>query len=248
MHRLNIESSVLESERPVLPPQAARHLKVLRPSQGEKFELFDGCGAWRVYEYRQGALVASGPVQRAGKKGGRLALFACITKSSRWDWTIEKATELGVDEIFPVVSERTIVRIHGDDGESKRARWERLAAEAAGQCGTRFVPRVHPPVDFAAALAVAARYRVFACVLTDPPPPPLLDAASGFSGEDADAAVFTGPEGDFTPDELSKLLEVAVPVSLGPFVLRAETACVYALSVLSALKTARGFASPAGAF
>ena len=122
MHRLLVDTSMLESEAPALPKDAARHLKVLRPEEGERFELFDGKGAWRVYAHSGGALSAVGALCREERAAHPpLTLFACVTKGSRWDWTIEKATELGADRIVPVISDRTIVRISGDEREAKRA-------------------------------------------------------------------------------------------------------------------------------
>jgi hypothetical protein len=91
-------------------------------------------------------------------------------------------------------------------------------------------------VDFPDALAlVKACGRVFAGALCQPPPPPIWNEVAAVAGGDVPSlGFFVGPEGDFTPEELSRLLEVAHPVSLGPTVLRAETAAVFALGAVSA--------------
>ena len=131
MHRLLVPSEQLASDSPVLPKEAANHLKVLRPKDGEEIELFDGRGKSRRFSVAGGGkdfrLAALSPVCAAPRASRSLTLFACVTKGSRWDWTIEKATELGVTCIVPVISARTIVRIGLGEREAKRARWIRIA-------------------------------------------------------------------------------------------------------------------------
>ena len=120
MHRLLADTATLECETPVLSDAALRHLKVIRPREGERIELFDGRGAWREFAWTGGRLAAAGDVLRSPRTGRGLVLFACVTKGSRWDWTVEKATELGATRIVPVISERTIVRIDAEDRAAKR--------------------------------------------------------------------------------------------------------------------------------
>ena len=248
MHRLLVPSEQLGSGSPILPKEAANHLKVLRPKDGEEVELFDGCGRWRRFSVRcdgrNFALAASSPVESAPRPPWTLTLFACVTKGSRWDWTIEKATELGATRIVPVISARTIVRIGADERAAKRDRWTRIAEDAARQSDAKWIPEVCEPVGFAESLALVRETACFAGALTTPPPQPLLQAlmdgwlsTTDGNGSSRDTApgsfsVYVGPEGDFTPDELSALLEVATPVSFGSTILRAETAAIYALSVL----------------
>jgi 16S rRNA (uracil1498-N3)-methyltransferase len=234
MHRLLTDTESLALENPVLSKEAARHLKVLRPQPGERIELFDGRGSWRTYAFGTGALSAVSPVMTAAAPTPRLTLFACVTKGSRWDWTVEKATELGVGRVVPVISERTIVRIPAAERETKRERWSRIAADAARQCDSKWLPEVSAPVDFDCSLELARSCRCFAGALVSPSPRPLAEALAesmkvGFAD---DWGVFVGPEGDFTSDELSALLQVAEPTSFGATILRAETAAIFALSVL----------------
>lgn len=241
MHRLLVESATLDMDCANLPKESAAHLKVLRPKDGEEFALFDGCGSTRIYRWQaaERRLVASKESQRIAlaPPKRRTTLFACVTKGQRWDWTLQKATELGVSRIVPVISERTIVRIVVGEGVGKKARWRKICEEAARQSDAVWLPEIEEPMDFAAALREAAKTTCFAGALTTPPPEPLLAAVQravkcGASG--AEFSVFIGPEGDFTPDELGALLDVATPTSLGPTILRAETAAIFALSVLVA--------------
>lgn len=237
MHRLLVHAEALEREVADLPRDAARHLKVLRPKSGEEIELFDGCGRTRRYRWNaaRGVLDAPLPLVCATVRPFPLTLFACVTKGSRWDWTIEKAVELGVARIVPVISDRCIVRLALGERTAKAERWRRIAEDAARQSDAVWLPEVLEAVDFPVALdLVKTCGRVFAGALTNPPPPPLLAAVSRELPAARSLGLFVGPEGDFTPAELAALLERAVPTSFGPTILRAETAAVFGLSVLAA--------------
>ncbi len=251
MHRLLVHSEALKLDSPQLPKEAANHLKVLRPKDGEEIELFDGKGAWRVYRVVVGSgsgradfrLVPSellnsptAQLPNSVQRPKPLTLFACVTKGSRWDWTIEKATELGVTRIVPVISERTIVRIPKEDRAAKRERWMRIAEDAARQSDAKWLPEILEPVDFADSLALVKETRCFVGALTNPPPRLILDELihSSTSTSHFNYSLFVGPEGDFTPDELKSLIEIATPVSFGPTILRAETAAIFGVSVLAA--------------
>lgn len=245
MHRLLVQTSLLNEEKPVLPPEAARHLKVLRPESGEAVELFDGHGAVRRYVWTGGGLNAASTLQTFVRPAQSLTLFACLTKGSRWDWTVEKATELGVTRIVPVISSRTIVRIPRAERAAKRLRWQRVAEDAARQSDAKWLPEICEAVDFRDVLPLVKETTCFIGALTVPPSPPLARAVGDSvarlraSGEDLRLAVFIGPEGDLTPDELSALMEIAEPTSFGPTILRAETAALFAVSVLSAERLRR---------
>ena len=231
MHRLLVDTLELENDSPALSKAALNHLKVLRPKDGEKIELFDGAGRSREFSYTGGALRPAGEVSLSPRPAP-LTLFACVTKGSRWDWTIEKATELGATRIVPVISERTIVRIPADEREAKRARWMRIAEDAARQSDAKWLPEVMAPVDFAESLALVRETTCFVGALTTPPPKSLLRALLDAEKPLGKLSLFVGPEGDFTPAELSALCEIATPVTFGASVLRAETAAIYGLSVL----------------
>ncbi len=230
MHRFQVATELLNEECPTLPREAMKHLKVVRVKDGEELELFDGKGAYRRYELKGGSLTSKGERLEEAKVGKELTLFACITKGSRWDWTIEKATELGVRRIVPVISERTIVRVDERERESKRERYLRIVEDASRQSHSYWVPEVVKPMDFKAAVELAKSTTCFVGAITTPPPMPLLEALSEAKGEKL--SVFIGPEGDFTSEELDALLRIGIPVSLGPTILRAETAALYAISVI----------------
>lgn len=243
MHRLLVESHELSQESPALSRDALHHLKVLRPKDGEEIELFDGKGSLRRYLFdaaARGLRAAPGQtIRTVGQSNKSLTLFACVTKGSRWDWTIEKATELGVTRIVPVISDRTIVRIPKAERAAKRERWQRIAEDAARQSDAVWLPEIVEAVDFADTLPLVKACTCFVGALTDPPPRPLLEAVRVSDPLPSDLAVYVGPEGDFTPDELRALLACATPVSFGPTVLRAETAALFGVAVLASARHTR---------
>ena len=274
MHRLLVPSEQLALDSPALPKEAANHLKVLRPKDGEEIELFDGSGKSRRFSVVGGGknfhLAALSPVCASARASRTLTLFACVTKGSRWDWTIEKATELGVTRIVPVVSARTIVRIGADEREAKRARWIRIAEDAARQSDAKWIPEIHEPVSFAESLPLVRATTCFVGALTNPPPRPLLKALidlqqaaipvphslgtrfarrvcfpmgrkppQGAVTFPDSLSIYVGPEGDFSPEELAALIEIATPVSFGSTILRAETAAIYGVSVLKSFLDCR---------
>ena len=234
MHRLLVDTASLEDETPLLSSDAAAHLKVVRPKSGERVELFDGKGRTREYAVtasgRGFVLAAAAPAVEFSRPPA-MTLFACVTKGSRWDWTIEKATELGVTRIVPVVSSRTIVRIADGEREAKRRRWERVAADAARQSDAKWLPEVLAPMSFAESLALVRGTECFVGALVTPPPVPVAEAARRRRGE-LEPAIYVGPEGDFSPEELTELVKIATPVSFGSTILRAETAAIYGVSAL----------------
>jgi len=245
MHRLLVDTGSLKLDSPELPKEAANHLKVLRPKDGEEIELFDGRGGSRRFKVevrgRQWNLKSCSSILNLQPPTSNLTLFACVTKGSRWDWTIEKATELGVTRIVPVISERTIVRIPKEDRAAKRERWMRIAEDAARQSDAKWLPEILEPVDFVDSLELVKQTHCLIGALTDPPPRMIVDELlhSPTPTRDSNYAVFVGPEGDFTPDELKALISIATPVSFGPTILRAETAAIFALSVLAAFAATR---------
>lgn len=239
MHRCLVRTDALAADRIVLGRETSRHLQtVLRVREGETVELFDGAGLTRR--------VAVRAVSRAGlalepletpvahpRLPTAVTLFASVIK--RMDWTVEKATELGAARIVPVLTERSVVRIAPDAREAKAERWRRIAEDAVRQCDGAWLPEILPPVAFDESLPLfAASGPVFVAALS-PSARPFREALASWAGHPATAGYYVGPEGDFAPAELERLLNAgAIPVSLGPQILRAETAALYGLSLLSA--------------
>ena len=137
-----------------------------------------------------------------------------------------------MSEIVPVISDRTIVRVPKGERAAKRERWLRIAEDAARQSDAKWIPEISEPLDFSEALARVPSTACLVGALTDPPSRGIAAALDELADDPRPVATFIGPEGDFTPEELSALIAVATPVSFGPRVLRAETAAVFAVSVI----------------
>ena len=240
MHRCHVKTEALLADAFTLGRDEARHLQtVLRVQPGDRVTLFDGRGRTRVavitsLEKHGLSLAADAPVHEHPCHPCFITLFACVSKGNRMDWTVEKAVELGVGCIVPVISDRTIVRLDEEDGIAKAARWSRVAEEAARQCGAAWLPVIIPPAPFKACLPIMTQTApVFVAALT-PAAKPLREALAAFASPPPVAGWFVGPEGDFTPAELDALrASGALAVSLGQHVLRAETACLYGLCALN---------------
>lgn len=247
MHRCPIDSARLRSQGAIaLDRSESRHLQtVLRLRQGDEVELFDGRGSTR--RVRAAALSREGivfePVDPEPVFHPRprcaVTLAACIGKGHRMDWTVEKAVELGAARIIPVVSERTIARPDPADFDSKSGRWARIAIETVRQCDSAWAPEIMAPTPFAEAVAELRKNGapLFAAILRKGTRPvrEALDALRAANPPPAAAGWISGPEGDFTPAEEDALIAAgATPVSLGRFILRAETAAIYGLCVLGA--------------
>ncbi len=241
MHRHRVESEALGHGGILLSKEDARHLvTVLRLREGAEVECFDGSGKTRLYAMGRLAggqleLTALAPLREAPPGKTAVQIYACVTKGDRWLWTLEKATELGAARIVPVISERTIVRIGEREAEAKRRRWQRIAEEAARQCGTAWEPRVARPATLREAAAESAGATTLVAALT-PEAKPLKSVMLQMNAAPwpKTLAWWSGPEGDFTEEELALLLAGgAVPVNLGENVLRAETAAIYGLAVIN---------------
>lgn len=239
MHRCLVKTEELLAGAFTLARDESRHLQtVLRVRPGERITLFDGRGRTREAAITSAdkhglSLTADAPVREHPQPACAVTLFACVSKGKRMDWTVEKAVELGVSRIAPVISDRTVVRLDADDGDAKADRWSRVAEEAARQCGAVWLPEIAAPLPFPASLNLLKESAPVFVADLSPQARPLRDALAAFSAPPPRAGWFVGPEGDFTPAELDALRGAgAVPVSLGRLVLRAETACLYGLCAL----------------
>jgi 16S rRNA (uracil1498-N3)-methyltransferase len=148
---------------------------------------------------------------------------------------IEKATELGAAAIAPLLSERTVVRGSEDEHARKQHKWQRVAVEACKQCGQNWLPKVHVPRSPKAFFESGERFDLMLIGSLQSDRRPLKRVLADF-GEKRPASVLIliGPEGDFTPAELALAKSHGcLPITLGPIILRTETAALYCLSVLN---------------
>jgi 16S rRNA (uracil1498-N3)-methyltransferase len=210
-----------------------RIARVLRLPIESAVALFDGSGrSWpaEVIEVRgRSVRVAIGkPVTYPPEPA--TVLLAGMIRPNRFEWLVEKATELGATTIVPVVCARSTVR-PAEIGPSRLERWRRIAIEASEQCGRVSVPPIEQPAAFEDALSTATgRFLVAA----EPVHGPAVSLGAGLHDIAGEAVtLLVGPEGGLTEDEVQRSIEAnGAAVTLGPRILRAETAAIAALSVL----------------
>jgi len=222
-----------------LPPGAARHVQVLRLQPGDALTLFNGEGgefdAAVLRMGRTDVRVQVGTHHAVEREAPRAVhLLAGITANERMDWLVEKATELGVASITPLAAERSVLKLKGERADKKRAHWQAVAAAACEQCGRNRVPMVHEATDLAgwvrAQQATAPAQRLLLSLRAGTAP---LPQAAGGQGP---VLFLSGPEGGLAAaEEDLALAHGFAPVTLGPRVLRAETAPLAALAALTLL-------------
>ncbi len=219
-----------------LPPGAARHVQVLRLQPGGLITLFGGeqggeFEATVEHMGRSDVRVLVGPHHALEREPARAVhLVLGMPANDRMDWLVEKATELGVASIQPVVTERSVLRLNGERAQKKREHWQAVAVAACEQCGRNRVPPVHAVRSLSDWLAQPA----------DGPQRLLLSLRAGASPVHATAVAgsavtfLSGPEGGLSPAEEDAAIAAGfTPVTLGPRVLRAETAPLAALVALT---------------
>lgn len=231
--RIHVDHALAPGAEFALGERGARHVQVLRLQPGAALTLFDGRGGqWSAEVTRIGRRDV---IVRAGTHAAVECELACrvtialgMPANERMDSLIEKATELGVDTIQPLVCQRSVLRVEGERGERKAAHWRAVAAAACEQCGRNRLPTIAPPLAFVDWLSHAAleppQPRWLLSLAADVGPLPAAPPAPRIS-------VLSGPEGGFSDDEHAAALRAGWrPVSLGARVLRADTAPLAALA------------------
>lgn len=223
-----------------LPPGPARHVQVLRLQPGATITLFDGRGgefaASVMHMGRSEVQVRVGAhdsVQRELARPVTLALG--MPANERMDTLIEKATELGVAAIAPLVCERSVLRLRGERAEKKLAHWRGVAIAACEQSGRTRLPALSPvaalPAWLAALPAPGPGARWLLSLGDDAPA--LMQAAAALADSHQPVLVLSGPEGGLSPGEEALAVRCGfTPVSLGPRVMRADTAPLAVLAFL----------------
>ncbi len=222
-----------EGRATVGPEDWAYLTNVLRLRPGDALEVFDGAGSRieATLSARPGTLELIGPPRPDEPgRGPRLALWQGLPKGEKLELVIQKAVELGAAEIVPLSCRRSVVKLPAQRAATKLARWRKIAAEAARQCGRADVPEVGPPAGIEALCALA---RAGTPVL-------VLQAgkAGALAGQLASLrevprlAIAVGPEGGFEPREIDALVAAGGrPAQLGRRILRTETAGVVACAI-----------------
>lgn len=225
-------------EQVALQPDRAHYLlRVLRLEDGAQLEVFDGAGRAFPARLERGAgegapSLALGPPRQAAVVARWVGLILGLAKGDKLEGVLQKGTELGAAAFFPAQTRRAVVKVEANKREDRARRWQRIAQEAARQCGRSDVPQVHPVTPLADALAsLPPGTAVLVC--DEEEQARTLGAALDEVGPRAPVALVLGPEGGLDRAEVAELLaRGAVPVTLGRRILRAETAPLAALCVV----------------
>jgi 16S rRNA (uracil1498-N3)-methyltransferase len=206
--------------------------KVLRLGVGDTFLGTDGHREWtlRIEDAGRDSVRARVLAEReALPTGPRVTVAQALLKKQRWELFLEKMTELGAAEIVPVEAARCVAR-HGDDAADKKERWARIMERATAQCRGA-MPVVREPLPLYAWIAQCDAPLRLACIAGEDSVPIVTAMKEAETAEHV--AVLVGPEGDFTPEEVAAIRAAGFrAVSLGPLVLRAETAAMVALAAV----------------
>lgn len=199
-------------------------------------EILDGAGrvlCGRVVQADRRRVEADVTDVRRVPAPPRVVLAVSVLKGRAMDFLVQKATELGVTEVRPILAERGVVRIRQEEAAGKLDAWRTTAIEACKQCGNPWLPRFLPPGDVAGFLA-GPRVGVLlvAALWGEPRLPGEILRERGAACRDG-VTLVVGPEGDLSPGEAAALESGgAIPVTLGPLVLRAETAAIAGLAIV----------------
>lgn len=221
-----------------LPADAAHHAsRVLRLREGDSVQMFDGIG----HECHGGISELSGKqvvigalrqVNAARESPLRVLLAQALSSSEKMDWVIQKATELGVTEIQPLATERSVAKLSPERAAKRTEHWQQVAISACEQCGRNMLPVIHPPQDVMAWLQRMRASETSKFIL-------LPDGATSLQSQptpQGTIVLLIGAEGGFAQAESdSALLCGFTPIRLGARVMRTETAAVAGLAALQTL-------------
>ncbi len=228
----------------LLPPESwstgellgdeAKHLgQVLRIKSGESVTVFDGCG--RQAEAQVISVtrdrVRLQPGEAIGKPAPRpvITLAQAIPKGKNMDLIVQKAVELGVARIQPLITRHTIVQ----PGEGKADKWRRTALEACKQCGQNTLPEVADPLPYDTWISSQAAMRDLKVIASLAPGAQALRTLLRRHTDQESCTILIGPEGDFAADETKSALDAGfLPATLGNIILRVETASMYLMSAV----------------
>lgn len=234
MPRFFIDAAPAAGETYTLTGGDARHIAgALRMTPGETLTLCDGKGrdyacTLTALEREAVTVTVDAVTPNASEPSLAVTLYMGLPKADKLEWIIQKAVELGVTAIVPVVTARSIARVDGKDAEKKRTRWQKIAAEAAGQSGRGIIPTVEAPISFKQALPRLAAENTLLCYEGGGQPIGQL-----VSREDTALSLVVGPEGGFDPAEVAAVTAGGGRIAtLGPRILRCETAPIAALAVV----------------
>src|SRR3984893_6992879 len=243
MHRFYISPENWNPTGLTLHGSEAHHARdVLRMKRGDRVVAFNGRGREITAEIvdlaRDEVHLRKLQENETTPLRCRITLGQAIPKGKNMDLIVQKAVEIGAAEIAPLISERTIVDLGPKEADQKKTKWQQIAIEAAKQCGQNWLPQVHAPRKLKDFFSHAGSFDLRLIGSLQPDAIHLKKILADYSDQHRDrpknVLMLVGPEGDFTPAELALAkTNSCLPITLGPIILRVETAAIYCLSVLS---------------
>lgn len=236
-HRFFLSPQQWTADPLTLDAEESHHCAdVVRLGVGDAVTVFDGKGrealATITLAHRKGVVLTITSMVQFAPRSAHVALAQAIPKGKNMELIIEKAVELGASDIFPLITDRTVVRLDEIEARKKQEKWQRIALEACKQSGQSWLPQVHVPQSLAKFLALQSPFDLQLIAALHPSAQKLQTILSN-QVQPLRACVLVGPEGDFSPTELTQAVTAGYqPWTLGPSILRAETAALFCLSVL----------------
>jgi 16S rRNA (uracil1498-N3)-methyltransferase len=235
--RVHVPGPVTAGSRQTIEGDAASHIaRVLRLQPGDALILFDGRGgehAARIEGLRKGAVIVEVGERSATDRESPLALTLAqgVSRGERMDWVVQKATELGVTRIVPVLTERTVVRLDPKQTERRLSHWRKIAVAACEQSGRNRIPDISAPLGLHELLRHDREPGAIRLLLSPSGTHRIDDLKPPGGG--GGMIVLIGPEGGLAQAEQRAALAAGfTPVRMGPRVLRTETAAIAALTLL----------------
>jgi 16S rRNA (uracil1498-N3)-methyltransferase len=243
MNRFYLPTGQCQEPSLLLTGREAHHAEhVVRVRRGERVAVLDGAGLECLCEVQgfDRDRVKLGLIEKRIHPAPpcRVTLLQAVPKGKIMEAIIQKATELGVSRIVPLLSERVVLQLEDKATELKAEKWRSVAVEAIKQCGSAWLPAVEPPLTPNQFLARAENFEMSLIASLQSGSRPTRDYFRAFHAKQGrmpqSVSVWIGPEGDFTPTETELIKANGVlPITLGRLILRTETAAIYCLSVLS---------------
>ncbi len=241
MRRFFVEEKDIKENQVTIKGDEARHIaRVYRLKEKDKIKVFTGKGREYLTEIIQASKKeVTGRILKESRLDTEppieITLIQGIPKSSKMDFIVQKATELGIKRIIPVTTQRTIVKLDREKAKARQVRWQRIATEAAKQSGRAMVPEVFEVISFTQSLENISREGLNLIPWEEEETTSLKEVLkrSRIPDPGSKITVFIGPEGGFASEEIKAAKEKgALPVSLGPRLLRTETAGLVTLAMI----------------
>jgi 16S rRNA (uracil1498-N3)-methyltransferase len=242
LHRFFVSKDDFRGQNAILTGRQAHQIAdVLRLKPGQNIIALDNLGAeyklclTNVTKYEIRARVV-GKQPATGEPAARITLFQSLGKQDKFEWVLQKCTEIGVVRFVPVLARRSVIRNCRHIGANRLARWRRIVTEAAEQSHRGRLPTLDEPIRLEKGMAELQGFERSLIASTRAQGPSLRDSLRGYRARftgGVDLALIVGPEGGFTEDEIERgRAGGAIPFTLGPRILRTETAAIVAASII----------------